>query len=67
MILETGIKVYNRLLKMCVDYVNKGWHTNYKLEDIAGIEISETFMFVHFDKEDYTKEAYPIGINLIFK
>lgn len=67
MVLENGIKVYNRLLVKCVEYVNKGWDMNYTTEDIAGIEISTTFMFVHFNKEDYTKDAYPIGIEIIFK
>ena len=67
MTLENGIKVYDRLLKKCVEYVNKGWKMNYTTEDIVGIEISTTFMFVHFNKEDYTKDAYPIGIEIIFK
>ena len=67
MTLENGIKVYDRLLKKCVEYVNKGWDKNYTTEDIVGIEISTTFMFVHFNKEDYTKDAYPIGIEIIFK
>ena len=40
---------------------------SYKVEDVAGIEISDTFMFVHFNKEDYTKDAYPITIELKFK
>lgn len=67
MILESGIKVYDKLLKKCVDYVNNGWKTNYKVEDIVGIEFGDTFIFVHFNKENYTKDAYPITINLIFK
>lgn len=67
MTLENGIKVYNRLLKKCVEYVNKGWDMNYTTEDIVGFEISTTFIFVHFNKEDYTKDAYPIGIEIIFK
>ena len=67
MILENGIKVYDRLLKKCVEYVNNGWRMNYCLEDIAGIEIDTTFIFVHFNKEDYTKDAYPISIEIIFK
>lgn len=67
MILETGIKVYDKLLKRCVDYVNNGWKTNYQIKDIAGIEFDDTFMFIHFNKEDYTKDAYPITISLIFK
>ena len=67
MVLETGIKVYNKLLKRCVDYFNNGWQTNYQIEDIVGIEFDDTFIFVHFNKEDYTKDAYPITISLIFK
>lgn len=67
MILETGNKVYDNLLRRCVKYVNEGWDMSYKVEDVAGIEISDTFMFVHFDKEDYSKDAYPITIEIIFK
>ena len=64
MILETGIKVYHSLLKKCVDYVNTGWQTNYQIEDIVGIEFCDNSMFIHFNKEDYTKDAYPIRITL---
>ena len=67
MTLENGIRVYGRLLKKCVEYVNGGWNTNYTTEDIVGIEFDTTFMFVHFNKEDYTKDAYPISIEIIFK
>ena len=67
MVLETGTKVYDKVLKKCVKYVNEGWGMSYKVEDVAGIEISDTFMFVHFNKEDYTKDAYPITIELKFK
>lgn len=67
MILESGIKVYDDLLKKCVEYVNKGWGTTYGVEDVAGIEFGTTFLFVHFNKEDYTKDAYPITINLKFE
>lgn len=67
MILENGIKIYDNLLQKCVEYVNGGWDKSYKVEDIAGIELGLTFMFVHFNKEDYTKDAYPIKIELIFK
>lgn len=66
MVLENG-KIYSALLKKCVEYVNKGWRMNYRLEDVVSIEISITYMFVHFNKEDYTKEAYPISIEIIFK
>ena len=67
MVLENGIKVYNRLLKKLVEYVNKGWKTTYTAEDVVGVEIDTTFIFVHFNKEDYTKDAYPISIEIIFK
>lgn len=67
MVLENGIRVYGRLLKKCVEYVNGGWDMNYTIEDIVGIEFDTTFIFVHFNKEDYTKDAYPISIELIFK
>jgi hypothetical protein len=67
MILENGIKVYDNILEKCVNYVNGGWDTSYKKEDIVGIELAATYMFVHFNKEDYTKDAYPISIELIFK
>lgn len=68
MILEKGIKIYDSILEKCVNYVNDGWQTSYKKEDIAGVElVSAKTMFVHFNKEDYTKEAYPIKIELDFK
>ena len=67
MILESGIKVYNTLLKKCVEYVNKGWGTAYGVEDVVGIEFGTTFLFVHFNKEDYSKEACPITISLKFE
>ncbi len=65
MTLEKGIKVYGRLLKRLVEYVNNGWQTTYTAEDIVGLEIDTTFIFVHFNKEDYTKDAYPISIEII--
>ena len=40
---------------------------NYTTEDIVGIEIDTTFIFIHFNNEDYTKDAYPISIEIIFK
>jgi hypothetical protein len=67
MTLEKGIKIYHKLLKKLVEYVNKGWDMKYRLEDVVGIEIDTTFIFVHFNKEDYTKDAYPIGIEIILK
>ena len=65
MTLEKGIKVYGRLLKSLVEYVNNGWQTTYTDEDIVGLEIDTTFIFVHFNKEDYTKDAYPISIEIV--
>lgn len=67
MTLEKGIKIYGRLLKKLVEYVNKGWDMKYRLEDVVGIEIDTTFIFVHFNKEDYAKDAYPISIEIILK
>jgi hypothetical protein len=67
MVLENGIRIYDDLLKKCVKYVNGGWGMRYRIKDVVGIEMSTTFMFVHFNKEDYSKEAYPISINLVFK
>jgi hypothetical protein len=67
MILEKGVRIYDNILKKCVDYVNKGWDMSYKVEDVIGFELGKTFIFVHFDKEDYSKEAYPISIEIIFK
>ena len=66
-ILTKGIKVYNRLLEKVVEYVNKGWKTDYKVEDVVGMEINSTFIFVHFNKEDYTKDAYPIAVEMKLK
>lgn len=66
MITSGGIKIYNNLLKKCVEYVNKGWHMKYNLEDVVGIEIETTYIFIHFNKEDYTKDAYPIKVEIIF-
>ena len=67
MVLENGVKVYDKLLRKCVEYVNSGWRMSYRLEDVVGIEINTTYIFVHFNKEDYTKDAYPISIEIIFK
>lgn len=67
MILEKGIKIYNSVLEKCVNYVNNGWGTEYKVEDVVGFELGETFIFVHFCADDYAKYAYPIKIETIFK
>ena len=66
-VLEKGVKIYNNILKRCVDYVNAGWKKSYKVEDVVGVELDNTFLFVHFNKTDYTKDAYPIGIEITFK
>lgn len=67
MTLEKGTKVYGGLLKKLVEYVNNGWKTTYTAEDVVGVEIDTTFIFVHFNEEDYTKDAYPISIEIILK
>ena len=68
MILEKGIKIYDSILEMCVNYVNEGWLTSYQKEDIVGVELfSERTMFVHFNAEDYTEEAYPIKMEILFR
>ena len=67
MVLETGIKVYGGLLKDCVKYVNDGWKMSYQVKDIVGLELSNNFLFVHFNKTDYSKDAYPISIEIVFK
>ena len=63
MILTKGIKVYNRLLEKAVECVNNGWKTNYKVEDVVGMDINSTFIFVHFNNED----SYPISIEMKLK
>lgn len=67
MALEKGIKIYKTFLKRCVKYVNAGWEKSYKVKDVVGVELDNTFLFVHFNKTDYTKDAYPIGIEITFK
>lgn len=67
MVLEQGVKVYQSLLEQTLDYVNKNWRMSYKLEDIAGLEIGLHYMFLHFDKENYSKKAYPINLDIILK
>ena len=67
MILTKGIKVYNRLLEKAVECVNNGWKTNYKVEDVVGMDINSTFIFVHFNKEDCTEDSYPIAVEMKLK
>ena len=49
-----------------IEYVNKGWGKNYTVEDVVGVEWGKTYLFVHFNKEDFTKDAYPVRFNLNF-
>lgn len=67
MILTKGIKVYNRLLEKAVECVNNGWKTDYKVEDVVGMDINSTFIFVHFKKEDYKEDSYPIAVEMNLK
>ena len=67
MSLKDNITIFEPLLEKALEYVNKGWHMSYKLEDIAGVEMSNTYIFLHLDKEDFSKEAYPIPIEINFK
>lgn len=67
MVLEKGVKIYDNILKRCVKYVNNGWGTNYNIKDVVGFELGNSFLFVHFNEEDYSKEAYPISIEITFK
>jgi len=58
--LENNITIYNDILQELVDYVNEGWKKNYKVENVVGIEWGAKFMFVHFNSEDFTDNAYPV-------
>ena len=60
MVLKENITIYGDILQELVDYVNKGWKMDYTAKDVAGIELGKKFLFVHFDKNDFSKEAYPI-------
>lgn len=64
--LDKNITIHENLLKDFVEYVNKGWEKNYTVEDVVGVEWDRTFLFVHFNKKDFTKDAYPIRFNLNF-
>ena len=64
--LDKNITIYESMLKDFVEYVNKGWDKNYTVKDVVGVEWSKTFLFVHFNKEDFTKDAYPIKFDLNF-
>ena len=62
--LEKNITIYGNMLQDLVDYVNNGWEKNYKVSDVVGVEWGRTYLFVHFNKEDFTKDAYPVNFML---
>jgi hypothetical protein len=64
MTLQNNITIYGDVLQELVDYVNKGWRKNYTIQDVVGFELGKNFMFVHFNKDDFTKDAYPINFTL---
>lgn len=66
MALEKNITIDESMLKDFVEYVNEGWDKHYTVEDVVGIEWAKTYLFVHFNKEDFTKDAYPIRFKLNF-
>lgn len=65
MVLKENITIYSDLLQEIVDYVNNGWEMNYTIQDVVGIELGKKFLFVHFNKTDFTKEAYPVIFTLL--
>ena len=65
--LEQNITIYGDILEELVGYVNKGWRKTYRVEDIVGIEWGMKFLFVHFNKEEFTKDAYPVNFSLMLK
>lgn len=64
MVLKENITFYEDLLQEFVDYVNNGWEKNYTIQDIVGIELGKKFLFVHFNKNDFSKEVYPVNFTL---
>lgn len=64
--LDKNITIHESMLKDFVEYVNKGWEKNYTVKDVVGVEWGRTYLFVHFNKEDFTKDAYPVRFNLNF-
>lgn len=64
--LDKNITIHESMLKDFVEYVNKGWDKNYTIKDVVGVEWGRTYLFVHFNKEDFTKDAYPVRFNLNF-
>ncbi len=64
MTLQKNITIYGDVLQELVYYVNKGWDMNYTIQDVVGFELGKKFMFVHFNNDDFTKDAYPINFTL---
>ena len=64
--LEKNITIHESMLKDFVEYVNKGWGKHYAVKDVAGVEWGRTHLFVHFNKENFTEDAYPVRFNLEF-
>lgn len=64
--LDKNITIHESMLEDFVEYVNKGWKKNYTVEDVVGVEWGRTYLFVHFNKEDFTKDAYPVRFHLNF-
>lgn len=64
MTLQNNITIYGDVLQELVDYVNKGWSMNYTIQDVVGVELGKKFLFVHFNGDDFTKDAYPINFTL---
>lgn len=62
--LQNNITIYGDVIQELVDYVNKGWKMNYTIQNVVGLELGKKFLFVHFDKDDFTKDAYPINFTL---
>lgn len=63
MTLQKNITIYGDVLQELVDYVNKCWRTNYTIQDVVGFELGKGFMFMHFNSEDFSAEAYPINLH----
>ena len=66
MTLEKNITIHESMLKDFVEYVNKGWEKHYTVEDVVGVEWGKGYLFVHFNKENFTEDAYPVRFNLNF-
>lgn len=62
--LQNNITIYQDVLQELVDCVNKGWSMNYTIKDVVGVELGKKFLFVHFNGNDFTKDAYPINFTL---